>query len=100
MSASNFEKLQDSGEVSISINTDRRDVVDLKNETEVVYKPTTMDNDSKSNKKFQSLKSENQVAPQDSLFLYRTAFTGEFVIEYFIFVIRFWYSRKSQLLFR
>ncbi|CAG9773556.1 unnamed protein product [Ceutorhynchus assimilis] len=77
-----FEKLQQSEEVRINfgINIDKRDAVDLKTDTEVVYKPTTMDNDGKWNLKFQSLKPYSPVTPKDSVFLYGIAFTAQSVI--------------------
>ncbi|XP_050311252.1 facilitated trehalose transporter Tret1-like [Anthonomus grandis grandis] len=60
--------------IRLDINADKRD-----NVTEVVYKPTTMDQrDIKWNKKFHSLEPESRAAvvPKDSFYLYRTAFLG------------------------
>nr|AEE61829.1 unknown [Dendroctonus ponderosae] len=61
--------------ISMDINTDKKEMINLKNDTEVVYTPTTMSADSKFND-FQSLKPDKQVVPGNSFFLYRTAFTG------------------------
>lgn len=62
--------------ISMDINTDKKEMINLKNDTEVVYTPTTMSADSKFND-FQSLKPDKQVVLGNSFFLYRTAFTGK-----------------------
>ncbi|XP_066246327.1 facilitated trehalose transporter Tret1-like [Euwallacea similis] len=78
MSQSNFGKPLNGQDVSISldINTDKRNLTDQKDDTGVVYRPTTLDNHGKWKESFQSLKPEKQVVPGDTFFLYRTAFLG------------------------
>ncbi|XP_066151668.1 facilitated trehalose transporter Tret1-like [Euwallacea fornicatus] len=78
MPQSNFGKPLNGQDVSISldINTDKRDLTDQKDDTGVVYRPTTMDNHGKWKESFQSLKPEKQVVSDDTFFLYRTTFLG------------------------
>lgn len=74
MFSKSFEKLQENEELRINFGIEKRDLVDSEADTEVVYKPTTMDKDGIWNPKIQNLKPEIKEKPKNSVFLYRTAF--------------------------
>ncbi|KAL1497476.1 hypothetical protein ABEB36_008435 [Hypothenemus hampei] len=65
----------DESSIKLHINTQEDDIIsNRKNGTEIVYRPTTMESESKCKDSMQSLKPDSN--PKDSLYLYRTTFLG------------------------
>lgn len=66
--------------INLTINTDKREILDGGNVNDgVVYKPTVTDDDTKLQLDYQTMKPDNVEVAKDTFFLYRTAFIGEYV---------------------
>lgn len=63
--------------INLTINTDKREILDGENVDGVVYKPTVTDDDTKLQLDYQTMKPDNGNEATDTFFLYRTAFIGE-----------------------
>lgn len=63
--------------INLTINADKREILDGENVDGVVYKPTVTDDDTKLQLDYQTMKPDNGNEATDTFFLYRTAFIGE-----------------------